>query len=240
MWWVWHRVPLSVAAFLALCAAISLTVALNGPPWLRSRLRCPEAANLVNASQPHEQEAFTGWMVLGPWQGSMMWQCGLGPRYSEIQLFPELVWQSNPALHLLSLSSAVLGGVFDVTGTALALWNIFGSPTFTIAGPAGIYLCLLLSVVFPSMSLILLWASASLAGLMSKVANAPPPPPHPLVPTGVQAASGTWLVLVGGIVPSLLAALSVWASGMPPPLPRAQKPPPPLDRPHPALPELLY
>uniref|UniRef100_A0A8C4QEW6 Uncharacterized protein n=1 Tax=Eptatretus burgeri TaxID=7764 RepID=A0A8C4QEW6_EPTBU len=198
MWWVWHRVPLSVAAFLALCAAISLTVALNGPPWLQSRLRCPDAANLVNASQPHELEAFTGWMVLGPWQGSMMWQCGLGPRSSE---------------RCDCSQFACIDCVFHLSD---------------------------LPVVFPSMSLILLWASASLAGLMSKVANAPPPPPHPLVPSGVQAASGTWLVLAGGIVPSLLAAFSVWASGMPPPLPRAQKPPPPLDRPHPALPELLY
>ncbi|XP_028312819.1 clarin-2 [Gouania willdenowi] len=167
---LWKRITFSVASVMCVGSAVLLVVALSTERWVRGRILCKTAAELVNASRP-ELDQFTGNIYYGLFQGGKTKQCGLGTRRSKIYIFPKLVRTMNGGLHMMVIVFLLLAMGFALVSLSFCIYNARKVPYQSIKGHKGLYLWNTIAALFGALGVLCFLAAVRHHRLTDRVAN---------------------------------------------------------------------
>ncbi|XP_069778922.1 clarin-2 [Narcine bancroftii] len=164
------KVLLSVAAIVSFVSAILLTVALGTMRWVTGTILCKTGAEIVNATDP-EMAKFIGHLYYGLFQGRKIRKCGLGGRYSEITIFPQLVKALNAAVHVLVVVFICLAIAFAMVSFGFCIYNAVKTPYQAMKGTMGIYLWNLFASISGLFAIVCFFAAVKLHHHSERIAN---------------------------------------------------------------------
>ncbi|XP_059844907.1 clarin-2 isoform X1 [Hypanus sabinus] len=160
----------SVSAIVSFLSAILLTVALGTTRWVTGTILCKTGAEIVNATDP-EMAKFIGHLYYGLFRGRKIRKCGLGGRYSEITIFPQLAKTLNTAVHILVILFICLAIAFAMVSFGFCIYNAVKIPYQAMKGSMGIHLWNLFASLCGLFAIVCFFATVKLHHHTERVAN---------------------------------------------------------------------